>query len=61
MIPNQSPRLVKEYEGNESVVFVAPWGERMILNRGDYVVSDGPEAFYRIARSEFDDTYENPA
>lgn len=61
VIPNQSQRLVKEYEGAASVVFVAPWGERMILNPGDYVVSDGPDAFYRIARVEFEDTYVTPA
>jgi hypothetical protein len=52
--------MVKEYEGSESVVFVAPWGERMILSPGDYVVSDGPDAFYRIARHEFSNTYVTP-
>ena len=57
VIPNQSPRMVKEYEGSESVVFVAPWGERMILSPGDWVVSDGPGAFYRIAEQEFKETY----
>ena len=57
VIPNQSPRMVKQYDG-ESVVFVAPWGERMLLQHGDYVVSDGPDAFYRIAEREFGETYE---
>jgi hypothetical protein len=57
VIPNQSPRMVKQYDG-ESVVFDAPWGERMLLQHGDYVVSDGPDAFYRIGEHEFEETYE---
>jgi hypothetical protein len=31
-----------------SAVFVAPWGEQMLLMPGDYVVQDGAKGHYRI-------------
>jgi hypothetical protein len=57
VIPNQSPRRVTRYTGGTTVVFTAPWGEDMVLKPGDYLVADG-EGFYRIAREEFEKTYD---
>jgi hypothetical protein len=57
--PEQSPRMVARYDGNETITFKAVWGEDMILKKGDYVVQekDGKN-FYRIAKAEFEKTYE---
>jgi len=40
--------------------FESPWGEDMVLKPGDYVVQDisNPGKVYRIARKEFQATYE---
>ena len=45
--------LAKEFE------FIAPWGEKMVAKRGDYLVTppDYSEV-YRVARKEFFETYE---
>jgi len=56
MIPEQSPRTVARYDGPEGVI-EAPWGEKMRLRPGDYVVQEGPGLYYRIAADEFDKTY----
>lgn len=58
LIPEQSPREVSLYKG-EDVKFKAPWGELMILKSGDYLVKeqDG-SGYYRIAKNEFEETYE---
>ena len=48
-----------KYEG-ESFTFVAPWGEDMIVNDGDYICAIDPddlEDIYRIEKGEFEDTY----
>lgn len=57
--PEQSPRLVARYEGDQTLTFRAVWGEDMVLKKGDYVVQekDGKN-FYRIAKAEFEKTYE---
>ena len=57
--PEQSERTVARYTGAKTLTFTAPWGENMILKTGDYVVreSDG-SSFYRIAKAEFEKTYE---
>lgn len=50
--------LAFEYEG-EDMQFMAPWGETMVLNRGDYLATtqcDIPEV-YRIEREAFFATY----
>lgn len=59
VVPEQSPRLVARYTGDEAITFKAAWGEDMILKKGDYVVQarDGKN-FYRIAKAEFEKTYE---
>jgi hypothetical protein len=57
--PEQTPRMVARYMGSQTITFEAPWGEQMILKTGDYVVreADG-KGFYRIAKAEFERTYE---
>ena len=57
--PEQTPRMVARYTGSQTITFEAPWGEQMILKTGDYVVreADG-KGFYRIAKAEFERTYE---
>jgi len=52
-----NPRRVARYTGAETITFKAPWGEEMILKSGDYVVQDGT-GHYRIAKREFELTYE---
>lgn len=49
-----------KYEG-ETFKFVAPWGEDMIVNDGDYICAPNLEDLddiYRIEKGEFIDTYE---
>jgi hypothetical protein len=59
VIPEQTPRMVARYTDAQTITFEAPWGEQMILKTGDYVVreADG-KGFYRIAKAEFERTYE---
>lgn len=55
--PEQSPREVMRYEGAQ-FEFVAPWGENMVVKNGDYIVKDPVnDGFYRIAKKEFEGTY----
>ena len=60
VIPEQSPRLVALYVGKVPVTFTAPWGESMVLKPGDYLVKDGDAGYYRIAKVEYDQTYNKP-
>jgi adenylate kinase family enzyme len=60
VVPEQSPRLVALYAGKAPVTFTAPWGESMILKPGDYLVKDGDAGYYRIAKLEYDQTYNKP-
>lgn len=58
VIPEQSPRTVARVDSIEQpVTFKAPWGEDMILKKGDYLVKDGDQGYYRIAQKEYDATY----
>jgi hypothetical protein len=59
-IPEQSPRMVAVYTGKDMVSFTAPWGESMILKHGDYLVKDGDAGYYRIAKAEYEQTYNPP-
>jgi len=47
-----------EYEG-QAFTFVAPWGEEMIVNPGDYIATPaiGSSDIYRIERNAFLATY----
>lgn len=58
VIPEQSPRLVCEYTGDDEISFMAPWGENMILTKGDFVVKKSETEYYRIGRKEFMKTYQ---
>lgn len=60
VFPEQSPRMVALYNGNQPVMFKAPWGEDMILKPGDYLVKEAEGKFYRIAKKEYDQTYNQP-
>jgi len=59
VIPEQGPRLVSPYNG-PAVTFTAPWGESMVLKPGDYLVKDGDAGYYRIAKHEYEQTYNPP-
>jgi hypothetical protein len=58
-----NPREVAKFTGKDEITFKAPWGEDMVAKPGDYIVkdvqSDGSVGYYRIAKSEFEKTY-NP-
>jgi hypothetical protein len=60
VIPEQGPRMVALYTGQQSVTFTAPWGESMVLKPGDYLVKDGDAGYYRIAKAEYEQTYNQP-
>lgn len=60
VVPEQSPRMVAAYTGNDTVTFTAPWGESMVLKPGDYLVKDGDSGYYRIAKAEYEQTYNPP-
>jgi hypothetical protein len=48
--------LLKSWNSPDGISFVAPWGEAMVLQPGDYLVkSDG--GYYRIEREAFRTTY----
>ena len=53
-----TPNLLTEMGLDTEFEFMAPWGEKMIAKKGDYLVTppDYSEV-YRIARKEFFETY----
>jgi len=58
VVPEQSPRTVARVDNIEQpITFKAPWGEDMILKKGDYLVKDGEQGYYRIAKHEYEQTY----
>lgn len=59
LTPEQGIRLVAKYHGTETVYFTAPWGTKMILKPGDFLVK-GDDGYYRIAASEYKQTYNMP-
>ena len=60
VMPEQSPRLVALYTGQQPITFTAPWDEQMVLKPGDYLVKDGDAGYYRIAKVEYEQTYNPP-
>ena len=47
------------YHG-ETIEFVAPWGEKMLCEDGDYIASPpngSPDDIYRIEKETFAQTY----
>jgi hypothetical protein len=57
--PEQSTRMAAQYTGEEEIFFTAPWGEKMRLKPGDYVIKLDEKDAYRVAKKEFESTYEN--
>lgn len=53
-------RMVAKYTGTEPVSFVASWGEQMVLKPGDYLVKEDEGKYYRIAKHEYELTYNPP-
>lgn len=60
VIPEQGPRMVAVYTDKQPITFTAPWGESMVLKPGDYLVKDGDSGYYRIAKVEYEQTYNPP-
>ena len=58
--PEQSPRNVAFYNGKVPVTFSPSWGGSMVLEPGDYLVKEGEGKYYRIARKEYEMTYNPP-
>jgi hypothetical protein len=58
--PEQNPRNVGIYYGSAPITFTAPWGESMVLKPGDYLVKEDEGKFYRIAKKEYELTYNPP-
>ena len=59
VIPEQGPRMVALYTGQQPITFTAPWGESMIMKPGDYLVK-GDDGYYRVAKAEYEQTYNPP-
>jgi hypothetical protein len=57
--PEKSTRMAARYTGQEEIMFTAPWGEKMILKPGDYIIKEDENKYYRIKRKMFDLTYES--
>jgi hypothetical protein len=61
LVPDQTPRMVASYGPDlPSTTLVASWGDTMPVHPGDYVVQDGPNNYYRIAKKEYLETYNPP-
>lgn len=51
-------QLLEELDAPEEFYFMAPWGEKMVVKKGDYLVSPlNYSEIYRIAKKEFFETY----
>lgn len=64
-VPRQAAKVTPEIwkrvvpAGVKHVSFDAPWGEKMMLEKGDYIVKDG-KGFYRNAYKIFEKAYNYP-
>jgi hypothetical protein len=56
----QSPRMVAVYTGPDTVMFKASFGADMVLKPNDYLVKEGDGKYYRIAKLEYEQTYNPP-
>jgi hypothetical protein len=55
--PEQSARTVAQYSGTP-ITFKSPWEQSMTLKPGDYLVKDpSGTGYYRIAKKEYEQTY----
>ncbi len=48
---------VKAVQINEDISFMAPWGEKMNIEKGGFLVVNGPKDIYGIQLDEFNNTY----
>ncbi len=48
---------VKAVQINEDISFMAPWGEKMNIEKGGYLVVNAPNDIYGIQQEEFNNTY----
>lgn len=58
--PEQTPRNVAYYNGKETIQFSPSWGGTMTLEPGDYLVKEAEGKYYRIAKKEYEMTYNRP-
>lgn len=62
VVPDSSPREVAQWPENKPATeLMASWGDTMPVKPGDYIVKepDG-NGYYRIARKEYEQTYNPP-
>jgi len=50
-------RMAACYMGEDGV-FEPTWGGQMVLKKGDYVIREGKNKYYRIEKKVFEETYE---
>ena len=43
---------------DNNISFVAPWGEKMYIKEGGYLIINKPDDIYGIQEEEFNETYE---
>jgi hypothetical protein len=60
VIPEQSIRKIAQYTGPAELTLVSPWGEEMTLRQNDYVVKESKNAYYTIAKEEYESIYNSP-
>jgi hypothetical protein len=60
VVPDQTPKSVAVYTGSDTIHFKASWGEDMVLKPNDYLVKSGENKYYRIAKKEYEETYNEP-
>jgi len=56
----QSPRMVALYTGPDTIMFKASFGADMVLKPNDYLVKEAEGQYYRIAKHEYEQTYNPP-
>jgi hypothetical protein len=44
----------------DTIYFMASWNEEMVIKYGDMLATNDGKTLYRIARTEFEQTYERP-
>ena len=57
MVVIPQTRMAACYMGDDGV-FEPTWGGQMVLKKGDYVIREGKNKYYRILQNVFNDTYE---
>ena len=51
-------KIIKQLETEDEFYFMAPWGEKMVVKSGDYLVAPmNYSEVYRVAEKEFFETY----